>query len=55
MECTLCNEQYTDKSGTTFNLRLNNHRKNLNKQNSLQANQHFDNLVTTSINMQNLH
>ena len=53
MECTLCNEQYTDKSGTTFNLRLNNHRKN--KQNSHQADQHFDNLVTTSINMQNLH
>ena len=33
------NKQYTDKSETTFNLRLNNHRKDLDKQNSLQADQ----------------
>ena len=33
------NKQYTDKSETTFNLRLNNYRKDLNKKNSLQADQ----------------
>ena len=41
MLCTLCNEQYTDRSKTTFNLMLNNHRKDVDKQNSLQADQHF--------------
>ena len=33
------NKQDTDKFETTFNLRLNNHRKDLNKQNLLQADQ----------------
>ena len=37
----LCNKQYTSKSETFFNLRLNNHPKDVNKQNSLQADQHF--------------
>ena len=37
MECVL----YTGKSQTTFNLRLNNHRKDVNKRNSLQPDQHF--------------
>ena len=41
MECELCNKQYIGKSETTFNLRLNNHRKDVNKRNSLQADQHF--------------
>ena len=41
MKCVLCNKQYTSKSETAFNLRLNNHRKEVNKQNSLQADQHF--------------
>ena len=41
MECVLCNKQYTGKSETTFNLRLNNHRKDVNKRNSLQDDQHF--------------
>ena len=40
MECVLCKEQYTGKSETTFTLRLNNHQKDVNKQNSLRANQH---------------
>ena len=31
------NKQHKGKSETTFNLRLNNHRKDVSKQNSLQA------------------
>ena len=34
-------KQYTGKSETVFNLRLNNHRKDVNKRNLLQADQHF--------------
>ena len=41
MECVSCNKQYTGKSKTAFNLRLNNHQKDVNKRNSLQADQHF--------------
>ena len=41
MECVLYNKQYTGKRETTFNLRLNNHRKDVNKRNSLQADQQF--------------
>ena len=41
MECVLYNKQYTGKCETTFNLRLNNHRKDVNKRNSLQADQQF--------------
>ena len=37
----LCNKQYTGKSEATFNLRLNKYRKDVNKRNSLQADQHF--------------
>ena len=35
IECMLCNKQYTGKYETTF--RLNNHRKDVNKQKLLQA------------------
>ena len=41
MECVLCNKQYISKSETTFNLRLSNQQKDVIKQNSLQADQHF--------------
>ena len=41
MKCVLCNKQYTGTSETAFNLRLNSHRKDVNKQNSLDADQHF--------------
>ena len=37
MECVLCNKQYTGKAETTCNLTLNNHRKDVNRQNSVQA------------------
>ena len=40
-ECVLCNKQNAGKSETTFNLKLNNHRKGVNNQNSLQADQQF--------------
>ena len=33
--------KFTGKSETIFNLRLNNHRKDVNQQNSLQSHQHF--------------
>ena len=34
MECTLCHIRDIGKPETQFNLRLNNHRKDLNKQNA---------------------
>ena len=41
MKCMLCNKQYTGKSEATFNIRLNMHRKDVNKRNSLQADKNF--------------
>ena len=41
MEFVLCNKQYRSKSETTFNLRLENHWKDVNEQNLLQSDQHF--------------
>ena len=41
MECVLCNKQYTGKSETTYKLRLNNYQKYVNKQNSVEADQHL--------------
>ena len=41
MECVFCNKQWTVKSKIVFNLRLNNHRRDLNKRHSLQADQYF--------------
>ena len=41
MECMLCNKKYTGKSETAFNSRLNNHGRDVNKQNSHQAGQYF--------------
>ena len=44
MECTLCNKQYVGKSETPFNLRLNNHRKdvkNHSRQDTILACKHF--------------
>ena len=41
IESVLWNKQYTGKSEKTFNLRLNNHQKDVDKQNLLQAKQHF--------------
>ena len=55
MECVLCNKQYARKSETAFNLRFNNHRKDVDKRKSLVVDQHFRYLVATSINTKNLH
>ena len=41
MECILCKIQYVGKAETAFNLRLNNHRKDTKKPNSILACKHF--------------
>ena len=41
MECRICRIHYIGKSKTEFNIRLNNHRKDVNRQNAPQADQHF--------------
>ena len=41
MECRICCIQYIGKSETEFSIRLNNHRKGVNKQNAPQADRHF--------------
>ena len=41
MECILCNKQYVGKVETSFNIRLNNHRKNVKKVDAIMACKHF--------------
>ena len=41
MECTLFHIQYIGKSETQFNLKLNNHRKDVNRQNAPLLDQYF--------------
>ena len=41
MECILCKMQYVGKAETAFSLRLNNHRKDTKKPNSILACKHF--------------
>ena len=41
MECALCKVQYVGKAETTFHIRLNNHRKNVNNPKSIPADLHF--------------
>ena len=41
MKCILCKKQYVGKAKTAFNLRLNNHRKDTKKPNSILACKHF--------------
>ena len=41
MECTLRKMQYIGKSETIFNIRLNNHRKNVKKPDAILACRHF--------------
>ena len=41
MECILCKIQYVGKSETPFNLRLNNHRKDVNNPKVIPACNHF--------------
>ena len=37
MECTSCKKQYVGKSETSFNIRLNNHRKDVKKPDAILA------------------
>ena len=41
MDCILCKKQYVGKAETGFNIRLNNHRKDLKKVNAIMACKHF--------------
>ena len=41
MECTLCKKQYVRKSETSFNIRLNNHHKDVKKPDAILACRHF--------------
>ena len=43
LECILCKIQYVGKSETTFNIRLNNHRKDIKNPNAIEACKHFNN------------
>ena len=45
MECMLCEVQYVGKSETAFNIRLNNHRKDVNNPKSIPVDLHFRKLV----------
>ena len=42
LECYICNIQYVDKSEKPFNVRLNNHRKDVKNHNALPACKHFN-------------
>ena len=41
MECALCKFRYVGKAETAFNIRLNNHRKDVNNPKSIPADFHF--------------
>ena len=41
MECALCKIQYVGKDETAFNIRLSNHRKDVNNPKSIPADFHF--------------
>ena len=41
LECYICNIQYVGKSETPFNIRLNNHRKDVKNPNAIPACKHF--------------
>ena len=41
MECALCKIQYVGKAETAFKIRLNNHRKDVNKPKSIATHFHF--------------
>ena len=41
MEYTQCNKQYLGKADSTFNIRLNNHRKDIKNLNAILACRHF--------------
>ena len=52
MECAICNQQYVGKNETPFNIRLNNHRKDVNDPKVLLADKHFQKMVIDLKNTQ---
>ena len=42
MDCSKCHKQYAGKAQTAFNLRLNNHRKDVRRINAIRADRHFN-------------
>ena len=51
MECAICNLQYVCKNEAQFNIRLNNHRKDLKDPKAIFADKHFQNKMI--INLKN--
>ena len=43
LECLLCKMQYFGKSGTSLQIRLNNHRKDIKNPHAMEACTHFNN------------
>ena len=41
--CVICKMQYVEKSEACFNIRVNNHRKDIKKSNAVEACEHFTN------------
>ena len=54
MECILCNKQHVREAKTSFNIRLNNHQKDVKKVEEIMACKHIQLGATISTNMQNL-
>ena len=44
-ECIICNLQYVGKNETPFNIRVNNHRKDVKYSKAILANKHFQKIV----------
>ena len=42
MDCSKCHKQYVGKAQTVFNLRLNNHRKDVRRTDAIRADRHFN-------------
>ena len=52
MECTISNLQYVGKNETPFNIRLNNHRKDVEDPKVLLGDKHFQKMVIDLTNTQ---
>ena len=55
LECYICNIQYVGKSETPFNIRLNNHRKDVKNRNAIPACRRFNRHVHDFNNHGNYH
>ena len=51
MKCTLCNKQYVGKAETTFNIRLNKHRKDTKDPNAILARKILDTEIKNLISL----